>query len=79
MERMPCFRFIRGVVWRGCLVLDSYEVVWRGCLVLDSYDEWYVDDVLFYIHIMKWYEEDVLFYIHTRSGMERMSCFRFIS
>ena len=25
MERMSCFRFIREVVWRGCLVLDSYE------------------------------------------------------
>ena len=48
MERMSCFRFIREVVWRGCLVLDSYErVVWRGCLVLDSYDEWYGEDVLF--------------------------------
>ena len=34
MERMSCFRFIR-------------EVVWRGCLVLDSYDEWYGEDVLF--------------------------------
>ena len=44
MERMSCFRFIREVVWRGCLVLDSY-VVWRGCLVLD--DEWYGEDVLF--------------------------------
>ena len=41
MERMSCFRFIR------CLVLDSYGVVWRGCLVLDSYDEWYGEDVLF--------------------------------
>ena len=63
MERMSCFRFIREVVWRGCLVFDSYdewygedvlildsyirEVVWRGCLVLDSYDEWYGEDVLF--------------------------------
>ena len=46
------------MVWRGCLVLDSYEkwygedvlrsgMVWRGCLVLDSYDEWYGEDVLF--------------------------------
>ena len=45
------------MVWRGCLVLDSYdEVIWRGCLVdsygdgclvLDSYDEWYGEDVLF--------------------------------
>ena len=35
MERMSYFRFIR-------------EVVWRGCLVLDSYDEWYGEDVLFY-------------------------------
>ena len=34
MERMSYFRFIR-------------EVVWRGCLVLDSYDEWYGEDVLF--------------------------------
>ena len=34
MERMSCFRFIR-------------EVVWRGCLVLDSYDEWYGEDVFF--------------------------------
>ena len=44
------------MVWRGCLVLDSYEeVVWRGCLVLDSYDEWYGEDVL------DSYGEDVLF------------------
>ena len=46
------------MVWRGYLVLDSYDewyedvlflihgVVWRGCLVLDSYDEWYGEDVL---------------------------------
>ena len=39
MERMSCFRFIR-------------EVVWRGCLVVDSYTEWHGEDVLFYIHIM---------------------------
>ena len=34
MERMSCFRFIR-------------EVIWRGYLVLDSYDEWYGEDTLF--------------------------------
>ena len=48
MERMSCFRFIR-------------EVVWRGCLVLDSYDEWYDERMSCFRFIREWYGEDVLF------------------
>ena len=62
------------MVWRGCLVLDSYDewygVVWRGCLVLDSYESGMerMSCFIHMIHILDSYE----------SGMERMSCFRFI-
>ena len=39
---MSCFRFIR---YGEDVSYD--EVVWRGCLVLDSYEKWYGEDVLF--------------------------------
>ena len=52
-------------------------MVWRGCLVLDSYEKWYGEDVLFSIHMMSGMER-MSFSIHMRSVMERMSYFRFI-
>ena len=52
-------------------------MVWRGCLVLDSYDEWYGEDVLFSIH-MRSVMERMSYFRFIRSDMERMSCFRFI-
>ena len=47
MERMSCFRFIESGMERMSCFRFIREVVWRGCLVLDSYDEWYGEDVLF--------------------------------
>ena len=41
MERISCFRFMRSGMERMSCFRFIREVVWRGCLVFDSYDEWY--------------------------------------
>ena len=53
-------------------------MVWRGCLDVDSYDEWYGEVVLFLFHMMSGMEKMSCFRFIRKSGMERISCFRFI-
>ena len=65
MERMSCFRFIREVVWRGCLVLDSYDECGMIHMRVMSYFR-FIREVIWRGCLVldsydEWYGEDVLF------------------